>query len=146
MDLSDLIERAQFIPNFVEVEGEVRTFPNLTISQDGHLVKWTFTAVELDQEDRTDYPDLQIWREGSLVVSVSSSHSAPTGYPNVYEHILEPPLPVEAGDYIGIAQPAKDSARLLISFVPLTGQLGTSFNQEGNILPLVSLEVEENSK
>ena len=125
----------------MEVEGEEWTFPNLNISQDGHLVKWTFTAEELDGEDRTDYPHLQIWRGSSLVDSFSSSQSVPTGYPNVYEHVVEPPLPVKAGDYIGIVQPAENFTRLLISFVPFAGYyLGASLP----LVPLVTVEVVEN--
>ena len=143
LSLDDLIQRARFIPNFVEVQGELLTFPNLNITQDGYLVKWTFTAVELEQEDRTDYPVLQIWRGSSIVDSFSSFHSVPTGYPNVYEHVLKRRLAVKAGDYIGIEQPAENSARLLISFVPLTGQLGTS-DQENKLLPLVTVEVDYN--
>ena len=91
------------------------------------IVKWTFTAEELDGGDRTDYSHLQIWH-GSLVVNFSSSQSVPTSYPNVYEHVVELPLPVKARDYIGIIQPAENSAQLLISFVPLTEHLGVSLS------------------
>ena len=126
----------------------------MNISRDGYIVKWTFTAADQGQGD--EFPNLLVLHPPSENIThrLNGSQSAPTGYPNVYEYTPDPPLPVEAGDFIAIEQPPEDSARLLLSFVRYAGPEGESFynrvrmkryveplpGREGS-LPLIALEV-----
>ena len=141
------------------MENNTILFPQLNIVQDGNLVKWTFTAEDLGEgEGRTDYPDLLIldpdngglYHDGmdsanGVVYHLNSSQAVSTKYPNVYEYTVDPPVPVKAGYFIAIHQPPKETARMLLSFVKLTG-LGTIDleNQESTddlLQPLVNLEI-----
>ena len=139
---ADLREKtALFIPNFVLVDSN-GVFDHLTIIQDGNLTKWTFTAEDLGI-GRTGYPELRIVRDLQLVPMLSGSTAVSTLYPNVYEVIADPPLPVKTGDFVYLILPSISTARLLLSFV-LTGSppgvsLDTGEDIEG--LPLITLEI-----
>ena len=139
--MDELREKARFIPNFADVEDVFLPFPHMNITQDGYLVKWTFTAKDLGEDyGRTEYPDLYILRlptgntdyieyeyedveswmmdhADGVIVYLNGSQSVSTNYPNVYEYTVELPMPVEAGDFIAIHQPLKNTARFLLSFV-----------------------------
>ena len=124
----------------------------MNITHDGLLVKWTFTAEDQGmQNGRHLYPNLQVYRGQSLVFTLHASGAVSSTYPNVYEYVPDPPLSVEAGDYIAVWQPPKDTARLLLSFVRFAGPQSLVLNRtkraiqqlpgrEGN-LPLVTLEI-----
>ena len=163
MDVNELRDKARYIPNFAEVEGEYMVFPHLNVSQDGYLVRWTFTAEDLGQgEWRTQYPQLYIlasdFRHTSSgnerVVCLNSSQSVATEYLNVYEYTVDPPLPVETGYFIAIYQPPRETARLLLSFVK-RAQPGTTIDLKADhdsnradflLQPLVNLEIDSKSK
>ena len=183
MSVDELREKARFIPNFADVEDEFLLFPHMNITQDGYLVKWTFTAEDLDEDHGgTEYPDLYILRlptgdtdymeyeyegveswmmdhaDGVIIVYLNGSQSVSTNYPNVYEYTVEPPMPVQAGDFIAIYQPPDDDARLLLSFVycPATETIQlekrddhnelNSFWEEHPIQPLISLQLDISSE
>ena len=103
------------------------------------------------QNGRHLYPNLQVYRGQSLVFTLHASGAVSSAYPNVYEYVPDPPLSVEAGDYIAVWQPPKDTACLLLSFVRFAGPQSLVLNRtkraiqqllgrEGN-LPLVTLEI-----
>ena len=127
--MKELREKARYIPNFAdgeEVKGLYIPFPHLNITQDGNLTKWTFTAEDLGEGNgRMGYPDLLILASNStcddtdcdVVHHLNGSQSVSTIYPNVYEYIVDPPLPVKTGYFIAIYQPPEEDARMLLSFV-----------------------------
>ena len=151
IDLQELMDNALSIPNFAEVENDVfLLFSSLIITQDGYLVKWTFTAEDLGQEDgRTQFPGLIIGAERII----SGQDAVSTNYPNVYEYTATSSMPVEAGDIITVQLPPESSARMLLSFVRNAGPHGIAVGigrrkrdidpfsgREGN-LPLITLEI-----
>ena len=159
--MNELREKARYIPNFAKVEDGYTYYPHLNITQDGYLVKWTFTAEDMGQgEGRTQYPQLLILAPDSIHTSsknervpcLNSSQSVATEYLNVYEYTVDPPLPVKTGYFIAIYQPPRETARLLLSFVK-RAKPGTTIDLKGDhtfnkadflLQPLVNLEI--NSK
>ena len=153
IDLQELMDNALSIPNFAEVENDVfLVFDSLNITQDGYLVKWTFTAEDLGQEDgRTLFPSLII---GATNRRIFGENAVSTNYPNVYEYIAPTSMPVYAGDMITVQLPAESSARMLLSFVRNAGppvgaiiipgrrkrDVDPVSGREGN-LPLITLEI-----
>ena len=144
---------AKNIPNFAQAVEGLTVYPKMIITQDGLLVRWTFTAEDQGMgEGRIQYPELQVFREKSLVFVLLGSKAVRTAYPNVYECVIDPPQSVKAGDYIAVRQPPKHTARLLLSFVGFAGPPGVQINgkrkralqqlpgKEGN-LPLIALEI-----
>ena len=145
------MDNALSIPNFAEVENELLLFDSLIITQDGNLVKWTFTAEDLGQEDgRTQFPSLVIGADRLI----SGEDAVSTNYSNVYEYTATSSMPVKAGDMIIVQQPAESRARMFLSFVRNAGPPGIDFTiigrrkrdvdpvsgREGN-LPLITLEI-----
>ena len=170
MSVDELREKARFIPNFADVEDVFLPFPHMNITQDGYLVKWTFTAEDLGEDhDRTEYPDLYILRlptgdtdymeyeyedveswmmdhTDGVIVYLNGSLSVSTNYPNVYEYTVELPMPVQAGDFIAIHQPPDDNARLLLSFVHCPATETIHLHEDYPIQPLVSLQLDISSE
>ena len=115
---------------------------HLTITRDGSLTKWTFTAEDLGME-RTGYPLLIILNVITLDLVIVNGSTALTIYPNVYEVTIDPPLPVEDGDFISLVLPSVTTARLLLTFI-LTGSppgLSLDTAEEFDGLPLITLEI-----
>ena len=113
----------------------------MNITQDGQLVKWTFTAEDKGPENvKVEYPELWIMRNGEKKLSLPGSVAVLTAYPNVYECVPDPPLSVKVGDYIGVWQPPEHTARLLLSFVQYHAP-GSKAVTVREVVPLVSLEV-----
>ena len=84
--LEELRKQAQYIPNFDSDFHEGYTIlPHMNISQDGYIVKWTFTVA--DQGQGNEFPNLLILHPTSedTIHCLNGSESVPTGYPNVYE-------------------------------------------------------------
>ena len=155
IDLPELMDNALSIPNFAEVENEedvLLMFNSLIITQNGYLVKWTFIAEDLGQEDgRTQFPGLVIGNDGLI----SGEDAVSTNYSNVYEYTAPSSIPVQAGNIITVQLPPESSARLLLSFVRNAGPPGIDLiipigrrkrdidpvsGREGN-LPLITLEI-----
>ena len=154
IDRQELMEKALFIPNFAEVENEedvVLMFNSLIITQNGYLVKWTFTAEDLGQEDgRTRFPNLLIGDDRLIF----GEEAVSTNYSNVFEYTATSRMPVKAEDIITVQLPAESSARMLLSFVRNAGppvspiiipgrrkrDVDPVSGKEGN-LPLITLEI-----
>ena len=82
-------------------------FPYLQFTENGLLEKWLFAAKLVPPLSNPISIEFQVWRgEDTRHVSITTTNvtsPARTGYINVYEHTVHPPLPVESGDYIGVA-------------------------------------------
>ena len=161
--ISDVVEQATFIPNFAEVEDNTVLFPNMTLTHDGHLMTWIFTASDLGQDSgRNLYPQLQVYAfdalsgDYSLQFTLSADEAHQTSYANVYEVVVDPPQPVQAGFVVGLVQPPKPSGRLMLSFVTNAGprpvSIPTGTRERRNVepfpgregaLPLLTLEISE---
>ena len=128
--VEELIEKARYIPNFAEVSEEYHMFPELRITQEGTLERLTITAEMLQPapSTRAEYPQLIILQSDFTseetincscdgVHCVSISTAVETEYPNVYEVLIEPPVPVRAGEYIAVQQPPRNRAAMMLKFV-----------------------------
>ena len=135
---------ALYIPYIIEREDDQIEFEDLTITQDGFIVNWTFVARNIGEG--AEYPKLFkiIPEEISFTQNIINNiNCTETPYANVYECSVTPE-PVEAGDIIGIALPAYDSARLVLSFLSINGgPIGKSVvgNADLEGVPLISLGV-----
>ena len=131
---------ALYIPH-IEREDDEIGFEDLTIIQNGILVNWTFVARSIGEGKE---PELRInSRMSATQKFVENINCTETPYANVYECSVTP-VPVEAGDFIGIALPAYSSARLLLSFLSINGgPIGKSLLGNGNLegVPLITLGV-----
>lgn len=101
--------------------------PTLQFPKSGKIVKFTFSGQFLPltgSNSRELYPEIQVWRlsqnksdpqsSGDNYIKLASigNQTAPrfSGYINVYEFVLETPLPVEEGDVLGYYQPPSSSS------------------------------------
>ena len=136
---------ALYIPYIIEREDDEFEYEDLTITQNGILVSWTFVARNIGEGE--EYPKLTIFILSSTGIFtqkfIENINCTETPNPNVYECSVTPE-PVEAGNFISIALPANSSARLLLSFLsvdggPIGGSLGGNEDLEG--VPLITLGV-----
>ena len=157
-----LADKALLIGNFVDPDrnrnGIQLIMPGMTFTRNGSVVRWTFAAQY--RASATQYPELQVWREnttGTYVKVGNTSNMEPnqTGYLNVYEYVLDPPLQVLAGDVLGIYLPSYRNSRLYLSYMSDSNQVNRhitgprpqeSFmvagSQTNNVLPLVAVSFE----
>ena len=159
MEVDELRERARYIPSFAEITTD-QSFPDLKISEDGFVVKWTFTAQQSKGRPpplMTEYPQLIIFPSdfrGEGVKSCSndkvhclnSSTAVPTEYPNVYESTVTPPVPVKVGDYIAVHNPPADRAAMILMFVriPPVVPVTITSSKQLPLHPLVYLHIGKN--
>ena len=140
----DLMELANFyIPAFVYIDNEIILFTELQITQPGHLVKWTFAAHLLDG---VEYPSLAIYRgimyHFQRITTLTITKPFHTIYSNMYESVIDPPIPVQAGDIVGLVLPG--NARLSLIFLLNNESVGgESLRGNGPVdgIPLVSLDI-----
>ena len=143
--LDELREKARYIPNFVNVSDQTLHFQHMKITQDGYIVKWTFTAEKkqsTSNDSWVEYPQLVILSsnynfnktincsDSDVVHCINISQGNITEYPNVYE-VIVPAVPVSVGDYIAVYQPDYNKAGMLLKFV--------------NIAPLERQEIKDSS-
>ena len=144
-----------------------RIIPNLRFDCDGAITKWIVGASWRNTASATSFPDLQIWRNssengvytkvGNTTLIVTSSNSS-----RLYEFPVEPSLPFQRGDILGIFQPSSLQSRLRIlyktgsgnplNFVSGTGERVTeppleTLNTSSpgvrlqTVLPLITVEI-----
>ena len=148
MGVNELRERARYIPSFPEITTN-QSFPDLKISEDGFVVKWTFTAQILDPAPgrRDGYPQLLIVSNSTdRVHRLNSSTAVPTEYPNVYESTVTPPVSVKVGDYIAVHNPPADRAAMILMFVriPPVVPVTITSSKQLPLHPLVHLHIGKN--
>ena len=105
--------------------------PEIKFTCDGSITKWIVGAFWNNDISHTHYPDLQVWRKvsdsnseseeyykvGNTTITVTSE----SNYSHVYEYIVDPPLPVEAGDVLGIFQAELSDSQLSLYYESDTG-------------------------
>ena len=143
---------------------EQRIIPDITLKCNGSITQWIMKGEWTSGGQRTSFPHLQIWRETSTDTYVrigSTEIAAQTeSVTEVYMYPVEPPLPFQAGDVLGIFQPAQQRSLLSVYYVqdstgPTNHYVGlavadempvsemftvTGVNTE-NALPLVTVEI-----
>ena len=148
MGVDELRELARYIPSFAEITTN-QSFRDLKISEDGFVVKWTFTAQILDPAPgrRDGYPQLLIVSNSTdRVHRLNSSTAVPTEYPNVYESTVTPPVSVKVGDYIAVHNPPADRAAMILMFVriPPVVPVTITSSKQLPLHPLVHLHIGKN--
>ena len=103
--------------------------PEFEIPQDGMLTRWLF-ATQLSLLPYKNTPQLQVWRKvewdnlerfrlvDSTEFQLLPSRSTMLG---TYEYVLDSPIPVQAGDILGVYQPAEDEALFRMAMLPERG-------------------------
>ena len=155
---ADVYATGEGVRNFLYMYDRQLIIPNTTFTRNGSVVRWIFAARY--RESATQYPELQVWREnttGTYVKVGSTGNMEPnqTGYLNVYEYVLDPPLQVLASDVLGIYQPSSANSRLHLLFLQNSSYVNwyitaarpqESFmvagSQTNNVLPLVTVSIE----
>ena len=150
--------------NIVQHLGQQRIIPGIYFGCSGMLNKWIVAAEDKGTGGRRDsYPDLQIWRlqdSSSVYFRVGNSSLQPmrTDTLNVYEFITSPPLQFQAGDVLGLYQPAGGRSALTVYYQEGAGPINyRRENQNGplnffhpdngdfisaqNDLPLIAAEI-----
>ena len=155
---ADVYATGEGVRNFMYMYEQQLIIPNITFTRNGSVVRWTFAARY--RASATQYPELQVWRKnttGTYVKVGNTSNMEPnqTGYLNVYEYVLDPPLQVLAGDVLGIYQPSSENSRLQFLFLQNSSYVNwytevsepqNSFmiagSQTNSVLPLVTVSFE----
>ena len=95
-------------------------FPDITFTCSGEVVTLTMVGKWNSQMNRNSYPELQIWRpSGDTTYSKEQSTTImPTSEEDdrVYEFPVQPPLPFQPGDILGVRQPASGDSRLQVDY------------------------------
>lgn len=126
-------------------------FPSLQFTENGLLEKWLFAAKLMPPLSNPTSIEFQVWREEDTrhvsIITTNVTSPTRTGYINVYEHTVHPPLPVVAGDYIGVA--VQSSSYLQPQWIPGSGELykriprgtqGAGFTFFGQAIPLFAAQ------
>ena len=118
-------------------------FPNITLSCNGNITKWTFRATSAVTLS-TNAVQFQIWRlvspPGSyrLVLTTGNAVASNNVQPPLYVYDIATPMPVEAGDVLGILVP---SAASLLPIMASADNNASYYYQFNPTLPLITLPV-----
>ena len=120
-----------------------RIIPSISFTCSGSITKWIVAAKWENGGGHTYFPELQIWRPGTILhrkVGASTLSAASENGSNVYEYVPSSPLPFQEGDFLGIFQPDKDTSRLRAYYVDKIGPPNyyydpDSLNQDVNTPP-----------
>ena len=95
-------------------------FPDITFTCDGDVVKWIMAGKWNNQNDRDQFPELQIWRLSQDTTYAKQNGTSITAdnkeEDDIYEYILTTPLPFQSGDILGILQPDRDVSILRVRY------------------------------
>ena len=95
---------------------EQAIFPNLRFTCSGVVVKWIVAGDY--PRNNAYFPELQIWRPTGTFMYQKLNGSTATAADEVdydiYEFTVDPPLPVQPGDVLGIFQPAVSISTLIV--------------------------------
>ena len=104
------------VGNRIFTERRQQITPDITFTCDGHITKWIVGANWADT--RSLYPELQVWRNvgndvyrkiNGTVINITAQ--SPT---RIYEYDNFSPIPVLAGDILGVFIPQTSSSKLLL--------------------------------
>ena len=138
-------------------------FLNIKFTCSGWVTKWIVGAT---YSSGSYYPELQIWRpSGSgTYQKLNGTFAAAAGEKNngIYEFIVDPPLPFQPDDILGLFQPSEQNSRLLVDYDSEGDLLHLSLNssqvepshtlidvtsadnfQIGRQVPLIAVEIGE---
>ena len=148
----DLLELL-LVPSLSETQNEVNgrqfVFPNYSFSCAGLITSWSLGLAERrGNDERMNYPQLQIWRRrsGDLYDRIATTELTATAIsPNqLYSVTIVPPLQFQSGDLLGMFLPEDepDNGRLRVFF----GQnAGPMYRFADSAASLTSLPVAGNS-
>ena len=98
---------------------EQSVFPNIQFTYSGRVVKWIVGATYSIFE-RDSFPELQIWRPTSGSTFQKQSGTTLTALADavsgIYEFLVQPPLPFQPGDVLGLFQPSLQRSKLFVDF------------------------------
>ena len=141
-----LAEEALLIGGFAYTYRQQTIIPDINFTTRGSVVRLTFAAQY--RESATQYPELQVWRymSGTFVKVENTDNAEPvqTSYLNVYEYVLDPPLPVLAGDVLGIYQPPENESRVHLTFLEDTGPI--NWYRDSTTGPLATFMIDTQSQ
>ena len=108
-------------PNNLRTRNQAqRIIPSLRFDCDGAITKWIVRASSW-RSNRNAFPDLQLWRNSSrngvyTKVGNTTLIIAESNASQLYEIAVEPSLPFQRGDILGIFQPSGSRSRLRILY------------------------------
>ena len=118
----------------VAPEQQLRLFPNIRFTCNGSIVGWRLAAIDHTRNGR---PELSVWRPrgvnqfakvaGRRIDSCTVSESMRTlgaSTVMIHENILNPPIPFEAGDVLGVLFLIDTSASYIPLLYNVTGNEG----------------------
>ena len=92
-------------------------FPTIKFTCSGRVTKWIVGAT---YSNGIYYPELQIWRPsgGAVYQKLNGTIAKAAGEEasRIYEFIVDPPLPFQPGDILGVFQPSEQNSRLLVDY------------------------------
>ena len=95
-------------------------FPDITFMCHGEVIKWIMAGRWHNNNDRDEFPELQIWRllEGSTYEKLNGTLISTTSEEEdeVYEYPVDPPLPFQPRDILGILQPRESDSKLQVRY------------------------------
>ena len=103
-----------------------RIIPSIVFRCNGSITKWIVAARWRSGEDRTYFPELQIWRATAVTgwyrkINASTLSVTAENDNSVYEYTPSSPLPFQEGDFLGIFQPDDRTSRLRVYYVNNVG-------------------------
>ena len=103
-----------------------RIIPRIAFRCNGSITKWIVAAKWRSDEDRTNFPELQIWRATAATgryrkINASTLSATTENANSVYEYIPSSPLPFREGDILGIFQPSRAASRLRVYYIDNVG-------------------------
>ena len=126
-DILQLVEQRRNVGFISSNRLTTYVVPELKFSESGLLERWIFVAHHRAIPINDDRPHFQVWRDtGSTLMAVNGTGTfslTPTSTDrlNVYEYVLDSPVPVEAGDIVGWSQDNPNSALLRLAVIENTG-------------------------
>ena len=101
-------------------------FPTEVLELSGSITKWIVAARWRNGEERTNFPELQIWRATAITgqyrkISASTLTATAENANRVYEYTPTSPLAFQEGDILGIFQPSRAASRLRVYYVDNVG-------------------------
>ena len=115
-----------------------RIIPSIAFRCNGSITKWIVAARWRNGEERTNFPELQIWRATAITgqyrkISASTLTATAENANRVYEHTPSSPLAFQEGDILGIFQPSRAASRLRVYYIDNVGPINDYFALRFNV-------------
>ena len=109
----DRIESVAVLARSFAGKSDQIIYPEINLTCNGSILSWTFGAIW--SGNTSAFTELQIWRSsgsGSYVKVGNTTIMTEENLMNVYQYPLSSPLAFQAGDVLGIYQPATSTSQL----------------------------------